>query len=744
MSTNQSASLFSTSSALNLFIKSRSIPENPIAQFSYDLTKPLLYLLPSAAKSDLVALQQCCAKLGLPDPLSCVELEGEFWPRCIFLNNNDALVNFPAPFARAAMLQTPDCQTQLLKLLQLHKKNEQLDAQIVPITLIFSRKPSSKNAPRRTKFAAKLAKARTLLLDGRNAIVRFNSAQSMRYIAAVYPASMTTVTKWQRLAQRLICRQQLSANGPALSKRCDLIQEVLQSAHFQHILETHAQQQNLKSSQVTAQATKMLDEIAADFSPRLLRVGNKVTSWAWQHLYQNIHVINCESVRALSDSGHAIIYLPCHRSHMDYLLLASILHQQGLVPAHTAAGVNLNFFPAGAIFRRCGAFFMRRSFRGDPLYSAVFREYLTVLAAKGYPFEFFIEGGRSRTGKLRLPKTGMLAMLIEAMLRCNKSKIAIIPTYIGYEHVMEVDTYANELQGEKKTQESFSDLFNVTKKLRNYGEGFVSFAQPILVHPFLSALDSRWQTKLDAGKALPTYWPSLINKLANQTVIHINRVASVNALSLCVYALLAAKEYRLSQSQLQNQLTLLIELLKVSHNGANLHQSSPAELIQHVRSLKKITVHDSQYGAIFSLTQQQAQLSHYYYNNTSHLFIIEALTIHLLLQKATSFATLLANVQSLYPLLKAEFFLALDDQKLEAHIAAVLQLLLQKELIFCENDRWIAIDDPQQQLQGLSLPIREFLQRYTTVLTRLTHSYAESSSPLTAQKLSNMLQKESA
>ncbi|MGL5335492.1 MAG: 1-acyl-sn-glycerol-3-phosphate acyltransferase, partial [Enterovibrio sp.] len=378
-----------------------------------------------------------------------------------------------------------DCQAQLLKLLQLHQKNEQLEVQIVPITFIFARKPSSTNALSKTKFTAKIAKARALLLDGRNAIVRFNSAQSMRYIAAVYPANAATVEKWQRLAKRLILRQQLSANGPALAKRSKLIQELLQSPHFQQMLEAHAQQQNLKIEQVTAQAAKMLDEIAADFSPRLLRVGNVVSSWAWRHLYQKIHVINCEPVRALCDSGHAIIYLPCHRSHMDYLLFASILHQQALVPAHTAAGVNLNFFPAGGIFRRCGAFFMRRSFRGDPLYSAVFREYLTVLVAKGYPIEFFIEGGRSRTGKLRIPKTGMLAMLIEAMLRCNKSKIAIVPTYIGYEHVMEVDTYANELQGKQKTQESFSDLFNITKKLRNYGEGFVSFAQPILVHPFL-------------------------------------------------------------------------------------------------------------------------------------------------------------------------------------------------------------------------------------------------------------------
>ncbi|MGL5336358.1 MAG: hypothetical protein ACRC9R_09510, partial [Enterovibrio sp.] len=304
-------------------------------------------------------------------------------------------------------------------------------------------------------------------------------------------------------------------------------------------------------------------------------------------------------------------------------------------------------------------------------------------------------------------------------------------------------TYANELQGKQKTQESFSDLFNITKKLRNYGEGFVSFAQPILVHPFLSAIDERWQRKLDADKALPAYWPSLINQLASQTMTNINRVANVNALSLCVYALLAAKEYTLSQTQLQNQLHLLLSLLKISNHGENLQQTSPAELIEHVCSLKKITVDNIGHETTFSLTRQQAQLSHYYYNNTSHLFIIEALIIHLLLQKAATTATLLAKVQSLYTLLKAEFFLAFDEQKLEPHITAVLQFLLQKELIFCENERWIAIDEPQQQLQGLTLPIREFLQRYTKVLALLANTNTQAPSPLTAQNLSKMLHKES-
>lgn len=109
-----------------------------------------------------------------------------------------------------------------------------------------------------------------------------------------------------------------------------------------------------------------------------------------------------------------------------------------MVPPHIAAGINLNFFPAGPIFRRGGAFFIRRSFKGAPLYSTIFREYLAELFAKGYSVEYFSEGGRSRTGRLLPAKTGMLAMTIQAMLRGLNRPVTLVPVYIGYEHVMEV------------------------------------------------------------------------------------------------------------------------------------------------------------------------------------------------------------------------------------------------------------------------------------------------------------------
>ncbi len=160
---------------------------------------------------------------------------------------------------------------------------------------------------------------------------------------------------------------------------------------------------------------------------------------------------------------------------MDYLLLSYVLYHQGLVPPHIAAGINLNFWPAGPIFRRLGAFFIRRTFKGNKLYSTVFREYLGELFSRGYSVEYFVEGGRSRTGRLLDPKTGTLSMTIQAMLRGGTRPITLIPIYIGYEHVMEVGTYAKELRGATKEKESLPQMLRGLSKLRNLGQGLRQF-----------------------------------------------------------------------------------------------------------------------------------------------------------------------------------------------------------------------------------------------------------------------------
>src|SRR5690554_636021 len=198
----------------------------------------------------------------------------------------------------------------------------------------------------------------------------------------------------------------------------------------------------------------------SDYAYTAIRFLELVLSWFWNKFYDGIKVNNLDGVREIAH-GHEIIYVPCHRSHIDYLLMSYLLFTNGLTPPHIAAGINLNMPVIGGLLRRGGAFFMRRSFRGNPLYASVFNEYLHTLFTKGFPVEYFVEGGRSRTGRMLQPKTGMLAITLRSYLRSSRLPIAFVPVYIGYERVLEGRTYLGELRGAAKKKESIGDLFRV-------------------------------------------------------------------------------------------------------------------------------------------------------------------------------------------------------------------------------------------------------------------------------------------
>ncbi|NBW82795.1 hypothetical protein EBR21_13680 [bacterium] len=187
-----------------------------------------------------------------------------------------------------------------------------------------------------------------------------------------------------------------------------------------------------------------------------------------------------------------MIWIPCHRSHLDYLLLSYLMKRKGLAPPHIAAGVNLSFFPAGPVLRRGGAFFLRRSFAGNKLYSAVFSNYVDFLLTNGHPVEFFHEGGRSRIGKLLVPKTGMTAMCVNSILKRRAENTFFCPVFISYDKVMEDNSYARELSGAKKEAESFFQLVRSLRYLfSNYGRVEVAFGTPIRFGDFWTDYVSR-------------------------------------------------------------------------------------------------------------------------------------------------------------------------------------------------------------------------------------------------------------
>ncbi|MFA0676233.1 glycerol-3-phosphate 1-O-acyltransferase PlsB, partial [Vibrio sp. 10N.222.51.A6] len=540
-----------------------SIPSNPVEDLNIDLSKPIVYALPFRSSVDILTLQKHALELGLPDPLSKLEINGKSLQRYVFISSRKTLLQ-DDDYVPSSSIEV------FSELLSLHAEDSELDVQVIPATVLWGRKPGKENNQKPYLQAMNgLEKSKAVLLAGRDCLVRFSPVVSLRYMANSHGTDSTIAHKLARVARIHFSRQKLAASGPNLPSRQALFDRLLKSEAIKKAIEDEAESKNISIEKASKEAQDIMDEIAANFSYSLIKRGEKILGWLWNKLYQGLHISNASTVRKLAQDGHEIVYVPCHRSHMDYLLLSYVLYHEGMVPPHIAAGINLNFFPAGPIFRHGGAFFIRRSFKGNKLYSTIFREYLAELFAKGYSVEYFSEGGRSRTGRLLQAKTGMLAMTIQAMLRGMNRPVTLVPVYIGYEHVMEVATYAKELRGKRKEKENASLVIRTIRKLRNFGKGYVNFGEPIQLNQYLNEHAPEWTKDIDPmGTSKPQWMNPVVNDLATKMMTHINDAAATNALTLCATALLASRQRALSRDSLVSQINCYLSLLKnVPYSG---------------------------------------------------------------------------------------------------------------------------------------------------------------------------------
>jgi len=477
---------------LSLLVKSRSIPTDPITELSLSREQPLIYVLPYTSQSDLLILQRNCRSLNLPDPLEQNVINGVSLPRFVFLNEDRRI--FKSKEAKSETVAS------IHRYLDLHKQDPNLDVQLIPVSVLWGRAPGKEKAPN-LRALGTFSRIFSIIWYGRDNFVRFSQAVSLNEMVANHDVDEKLAHKLARIARMHFAKQRYSAMGPQLPDRQAMFNKLLDSEVLKKAIADEAENKKMPLEKARAEAAKMLDEIAADVKHDSLRMADRLLSWLWNKLYQGINVENSERVRKLALEGHEIVYVPCHRSHMDYLLLSYLLYHQGLVPPHIAAGINLNFFPVGSLFRSWGAFFIRRTFKGNRLYSTIFREYLAELFYRGYSVEYFIEGGRSRTGRLLEPKTGMMSMTIQALQRGLARPISIVPVYIGYEHVLEVDTYAKELRGATKEKENAGLVLRVIKKLKNLGQGYVNFGEPIQINHYLNQHFPEWREPSEDGRA---------------------------------------------------------------------------------------------------------------------------------------------------------------------------------------------------------------------------------------------------
>lgn len=695
---------------LSTLVKSKSIPADPCAELGLDTSRPIMYVLPYNSKADLLTLRAQCLAHDLPDPLQPLEIDGTQLPRYIFIHGGPRVFTWYTPKEESIKL--------FHDYLDLHRSNASLDVQMVPVSVMFGRAPGrekgEENPPLRLLNGVQKFFAISWL--GRDSFVRFSPPVSLRRMATEHGTDKTIAQKLARVARMHFARQRLAAVGPRLPARQDLFNKLLASKAIARAVEDEARTKKISHEKAQQNAVALMEEIAANFSYEMIRVSDRILGFTWNRLYQGINVHNAERVRQLAHDGHEIVYVPCHRSHMDYLLLSYVLYHQGLVPPHIAAGINLNFWPAGPIFRRLGAFFIRRTFKGNKLYSTVFREYLGELFSRGYSVEYFVEGGRSRTGRLLDPKTGTLSMTIQAMLRGGSRPITLVPIYIGYEHVMEVGTYAKELRGATKEKENLLQMLRGLSKLRNLGQGYVNFGEPLPLITWLNQRVPEWRDAIDPIEAVrPAWLTPTVNDIAANLMVRINNAGAANAMNLCCTALLASRQRSLTREQLTEQLDCYLNLLRnVPYaSDATVPDASASALIDHALQMNKFEVEKDTIGDIIILPREQAVLMTYYRNNIMHMLVLPSLLAAIITQhRRINRDALLRQVEVLYPLLKAELFLRWEKSELQTVTDALVAEMARQGLIVAEATEVQLNPARARTMQLLAAGVRETLQRY--------------------------------
>ena len=726
---------------VKFFVKSQSIPTDPIKDLNINRLAPVLYVLPYNSKIDLMVVQSLSRKYQLPDPLDGIKTNNGILPAYIYIDKGPGIF--------ASKQQKKKSIEILRQYIMAHQQNPQLDVQMLPVSVMFSRAPDKEG---RKKLSLQVLggtrKFLKMCFSGRDCYTRFSHTVSLKNFAlSIENEKIPELAhKLSRVARIHFSKQRMASVGPTLPIRQQMLKMLLNSQEISDAIQEEAKSKNISIEKARKNALSMLNEIAANFTYRALKITDYILTWAWNRLYQGLKVTHADPIRELAQNGHEIVYAPCHRSHMDYLLLSYVLYRQGLVPPHIAAGINLNFWPAGPIFRRLGAFFIRRSFRGNKLYTSVFRKYLAELFIRGYSVEYFIEGGRSRTGRLLDPKTGMLMMTIQTLLRGDPRPISIVPVYIGYEHVLEVATYAKELRGAAKQKENLWQTLKAFFKLKKLGLGYVNFGDPIPLNQFLTQNVPNWREAIEpSGTLRPNWLTPTTNLLAKVIMESINSSAAVNAMNLCSTFLLASQQNALTKQQLIEHINYALILLKSVpySNLVTVPEQRAEQLFEHAKQMGKFVITTDQAGEIVSLTQEQAILMTYYRNNIQHLLIIPAIIARIILkQNRISKDELIEQVKLIFPLIKAELFIYYEEEQLLDYISNLLQCLDDINLINFTPERITVNYLKLTSLQLLASISKDTLQRYVITFSLLqkdptiSRANLEKESRLIAERLS--------
>ena len=327
-----------------------------------------------------------------------------------------------------------------------------------------------------------------------------------------------------------------------------LVEQIIAEPSFRDRIAATGATLGLTRDESLGRAERALRELGTSHNLFAMELFRRFTRWLYTLAYEPEIDVDAGELDKLREFGRRspLVFIPSHKSNFDHVALYSLLASSGFPPPHTAAGINMAFFPMSRILPGTGAYFLRRSFSDDPIYKESLRAFINTLVQHRFHQEFFIEGGRSRSGKLLPPRYGILNYVVDGARRHDLGEVLFVPVAIAYDQILELAEYVRQNLGDEKENESFPFLLRQIRAARaaKLGRIHMRFAEPISLREYL---DRTGDEKL------------VVEKLAFRIANGINAVTPLTPASVSCAVLVCAGRRALSQGEFEAQVGRLLD-----------------------------------------------------------------------------------------------------------------------------------------------------------------------------------------
>jgi glycerol-3-phosphate O-acyltransferase len=607
--------------ALNRALNGRKLP---LAKFTNGIRSTLWAPLRVALREWWYALESRLQHGSQPDPMSTgwlTNVVAAGMPTALFL-----LAGRSIRSTLKRERNRPDHFDPILALLEAQAKSNE-PIQVVPVVIAWQRRPEAARTqvgqfilgsqdepgPLQKLAAVATRNSKAVVQAGRpvdlkDALARFSGEPPERQ-----------TRRLRLILRRYLWREAHLIRGPRIRAHRWTRRLVARSPEVRKVVAEEAARTGRSETEIEVEVDSILDHIAARMRMTTVRIIATVLKFLWNRIYSGVDLPE-EDMRRLRNSFRDAtpVLIPCHRSHLDYLLVSSQLYYRDMVIPHVVAGENLSFWPMGTLFRHCGAFFIKRSFGEDRIFPVVFQRYLHQLVRDGFPIEFFIEGGRSRTGKLMPARLGVLSMIMKSAQNLREGwDVNLVPIGISYEQIAEERTYRKELQGEDKTPENMGQIVKASSIFkRRFGRVYVRVGEPIA----LSEVFADLQTPFNDLGAEERH--EVVQRTGEQIMHGIGANMVAMPTGIVGLALLAQSGNTIKRTDIDARVERLLSALRridapIAHS-LEVENWTPSETLKRFESSKLIARIDVAGARIIRLVPERRITLEYYKNSVLH------------------------------------------------------------------------------------------------------------------------------